>query len=41
LRQLVVAGGDAAEILEPTEGVLDEMAQLVGFLVEAERQFAI
>lgn len=40
-RQLVVACGDASEVLEATEGILDEMAQLVGFLVEAERLFSI
>ena len=39
--ELVVSGGDPAEVLEPTEGVLDTVPLLVGFLVEAERLLAV
>jgi len=41
LRQSVVARGDAAEVLEPAEGVLDAMPLFVGFLVEAEGLLAV
>jgi hypothetical protein len=40
-RQLVVACGDAAEVLETAGGVLDEVSQLVGLLVEAERLLSV
>jgi hypothetical protein len=40
-RQLVVSSGDASEVLEPTEGILDAVALSVGFSVEAERLLAV
>ena len=39
--QLVVTGCDSSEVLKPAEGVLDAMPLFVGFLVEAERLFAV
>src|ERR1700747_2291908 len=35
--QLVIAGGNAPEVLEPVESILDAPAQLVESVVEAER----
>ena len=37
----IVSGCDASEILESAEGVLDAVALLVGFPVEAEGLFAV
>jgi hypothetical protein len=37
----VIAGGDAAEVFETTESILDAVALLVGFSVEAEGLLAI
>jgi hypothetical protein len=37
LGQLIVSCGDAPEVLQPVEGILDAPAQLVETLVEAER----
>jgi hypothetical protein len=37
----VIAGCDAPEVLEAAEGVLDAVALLVGFSVEAEGQLAV
>jgi hypothetical protein len=41
LRQPVIASGDASEVLEPTEGVLDAVSLFVGFAVEAEGLLAV
>lgn len=38
--ELVVSGGDAAEVLEPAEHALDEIAALVGFGVEGVMSLA-
>ena len=38
---LVVAGGDAAELLEPLEEILDEMAPPVHLGVVGDRRFAV
>jgi hypothetical protein len=38
--ELVVPGGNAAEILEPTEGVLDQVAVAIAGAVVADRAFA-
>mgnify|MGYP001600018023 CR=1 FL=1 len=39
--ELVVAGGDAAEIFEPAEATLDDIASFVGFFVEAMEPDAV
>ena len=39
--ELVVAGGDAAPILETTEAALDHVATLVSFLVVSNALFAV
>lgn len=39
--ELVVAGGDAAEVLKPAEGVLDEVTSPVALLVIADGAFAV
>jgi hypothetical protein len=38
---LLDQGGDAAEVLEPTESILDAVSLLIGFPVEAERLLAV
>lgn len=40
-RQLIVAGGNAPEVFEPAKSILDAVPLLIGFLIEAERLFAI
>ena len=38
---LVVAGGDAAEVLDPAEGILDEVAPAVALLIIVDGALAI
>jgi hypothetical protein len=41
LRELVVARGDASEILEPAETALDDVAVPIGLLVVPDTLFAV
>ena len=38
--ELVVSGGDAAEVLEPAKAALDDIAALVGAFIEAMNDIA-
>lgn len=39
--ELVIAGGDALEILETAEGVLNEVTPPISLLIVADRPFAV
>jgi hypothetical protein len=41
LRELYIARGDAAEVLEPSKAALDDIAVLIGFLVVPDARLAV